>query len=180
MGKCQMSLCHNNKLVQGLCHRHRADYLEQLEKLQDRFNIKPPSDFETKFWAKVHKLNRTDCWEWQGHRRELGYGIFCFKYKRLHAHRVSYEIAKGPIPEGLEIDHLCKNPPCVNPSHLEAVTHLENMNRSDLRKNQKEWAITRTHCKKGHLFDENNTRINNGRRICKTCAKLWMRNNRLP
>lgn len=86
----------------------------------------PPVPFDD--W--VNRDTGTDCHEWTGYRDDLGYGHF----QKLRAHRVSWERRNGrPIPDGLEIDHLCSNPPCVNPDHLEPVTHGENMRRAASR-----------------------------------------------
>lgn len=74
----------------------------------------------------------TGCWNWIGDKDALGYGRLRERgsKRRLLAHRVSWESVNGRVPEGLELDHLCRNPPCVNPDHLEAVTHLVNMRRA--------------------------------------------------
>jgi hypothetical protein len=101
--------------------------------------VHPVTPIADRFWAKVDKNgpvpdDRPDlgpCWVWQNATTkrygtiQLG-GRECGK---ILAHRWSYEIANGPIPEGLELDHLCGNPPCVNPAHLEPVTHLVNVRR---------------------------------------------------
>jgi len=90
---------------------------------------------ENRFWPKVKKTKR--CWIWTGTRFPNGYGCFKINKKSVGAHRVAYELQKGPIPSGLTIDHLCCNKLCVNPNHLEAVTLGENRRRYYRRKLQK-------------------------------------------
>ena len=93
-----------------------------------------------RLWAKVDKSG--DCWIWTGCRIRHGYGrISGPGRKPLLAHRVAYELTYGPIPDGLELDHLCRNPSCVRPDHLEPVTHLENVRRGDKGKNIKAKAV---------------------------------------
>ena len=83
-----------------------------------------------RFWTFVSKLE-TGCWRWFGNTANNGYGRFCAKGDRRYlAHRWSYEHFKGPIPDGMEIDHTCGKRDCVNPDHLEAVTHYENLRRA--------------------------------------------------
>jgi hypothetical protein len=86
---------------------------------------------EQRFWRRVEK-QPSGCWEWQGALSEWGYGSLVIVGRKVPAHRFSYEIHTGPIPEGLVIDHLCRNPSCVNPEHLEAVTNEENIRRGKL------------------------------------------------
>lgn len=119
-----------------------------------------------------YKINTVSgCWEWQhGIRGSLGYGAFWFNGKQHNAHRFSYEIFKGKIPENLVIDHLCKNPKCVNPNHLEVVTTKENLLRGNTfqAKNAK-----KTHCPRGHEYNKENTYISKrGYRQCKKCNAL--------
>lgn len=133
-----------------------------------------PQGFLDTFWKYVQKSD--GCWLWNGNRTPDGYG-------RLHtprslqpslpklvgSHRVAYELAKGPIPAGLVLDHLCKNPPCCNPAHLEAVTSRENNLRG---------VAHITHCPNGHAYEPDN-RVKGewrGRGSCKTCLRI--RNNK--
>lgn len=115
-------------------------------------------------------VDESGCWNWQGPRMRKGYGRVTWEHRNYSTHRTMYEAAKGPIPEGLHIDHLCRNPPCCNPDHLEAVTSAENTRRgmsailNRLRKDQK------THCIHGHEYTPENSRFNKrGYRFCNTC-----------
>lgn len=78
-----------------------------------------------RFWDKVLKTN--SCWIWASHISGNGYGYFSLNNKELRAHRVAYELTKGPIPKGLHVMHTCDNPKCVNPDHLKIGTHQDNM-----------------------------------------------------
>jgi hypothetical protein len=94
-----------------------------------------------RFWAKVTIVGPKDCWLWTGNVDTV-YGRFWLDGRKVLAHRYSYELAKGLIPDGLHIDHLCRVQLCVNPAHLEAVTQLENNRRilltTDLREKRRE------------------------------------------
>lgn len=109
------------------------------------------------------------CWIWLGPDAGAGYGAIQINGKTFGAHRVVYEMEIGPIPEGLVIDHLCRNRICVNPSHLEPVTFGENV----LRGNSPTAINARkVECKRGHAFDEENTMIlSGGRRGCRICTR---------
>jgi hypothetical protein len=72
----------------------------------------------------------TDCWTWTGAKTSTGYGSFGYQGRTWSTHRLAYELLVGPIPDGLTIDHLCRNKPCCNPSHLEPVTIRENQRRA--------------------------------------------------
>jgi hypothetical protein len=113
----------------------------------------------------------TGCWEWQGYlAHDSGYPRITIGRISYRAHRISYEAFVAPIPDGLTIDHLCRNIVCVNPEHLEAVTVTENIRRSNAPN-----AVNarKTHCKYGHEFTPENIRINvvNGGRQCRKCEK---------
>ena len=118
--------------IQGCARKHKAKGLCNAHYLQQRAGkpFKPPvlrgSSIEAKFWQKVQKKEPESCWLWTG-AKSGGYGFFRNDdgtFKR--AHRYSFEIHKGIIPEGLVIDHICHNPACVNPAHLQSVTIKEN------------------------------------------------------
>lgn len=85
---------------------------------------------DARFWDNVKKL-RNGCWEWQGTLTSGGYGRFDIEGRTVSAHRYAYESRIGPIPPRLVIDHLCRNPPCVRPDHLEPVTTIQNTLRGD-------------------------------------------------
>jgi hypothetical protein len=117
-----------------------------------------------RFWAKVQKSD--SCWLWIGAKSKNGYGNFKARsYVNVPAHRWSYEMARGDIPEGLHLDHLCRTPLCVNPAHLEAVPQGINT----LRGNGFSGTNARkTHCVKGH--DLARAYVNrDGQRKCREC-----------
>lgn len=113
----------------------------------------------------------TDCWYWLGSKvqtRGLIYGTHWDGIRNRRAHIVMYESEVGPVPDGMELDHLCRNTLCVNPGHLEPVTHRLNILRGESpgAKNAK-----KTHCPKGHSYDAKDAI----RRYCKLCRTTWAR-----
>lgn len=118
------------------------------------------------FWAKV-QVSADGCWLWTGALNSRGYPCFGIRGRSQLAHRVAYWTLVAPIPAGMELDHLCRVPRCVNPAHLEPVTRAENVRR-ELAANLP------TNCPQGHPYDEANTMIkrrSNGQinRICRAC-----------
>lgn len=120
-----------------------------------------------RFWSFVSHGEAADCWEWHGGRDWDGYGIFSAEGKSHRAHRWSYESLRADIPTGLVIDHLCRNPSCVNPWHMEPVTNRVNIIRGTAppAANAK-----RTHCPHGHKL--------NADRNCRTCDVWFTRIHR--
>ena len=124
---------------------------------------------EERFWEKV--LKTETCWLWTSANigGKYKYGHFTVNYKQVYAHRLSYELLVGQIPPNMTIDHLCNNKLCVNPEHMEVVTLQENIRRRDPfnRKYTK-----KTHCKRGHEFNEENTYYYKNSRNCRKCLNI--------
>lgn len=128
-----------------------------------------------RFMSKVvWNGDEDECWEWQGAPNSGGYGFFSIGTAKTTAHRAGYELFEGPIPDGLVIDHLCRNRRCVNPGHLEAVSNGENVRRGEGPAVLRELLGSATHCKHGHEFTPENTYINpgTGKRKCRTCQRF--------
>ena|SRR3990167_6146490 len=130
--------------------------------------MRPITDPFTRFIEKI--LATPDgCWQWAASKSRGGYGQFKTQGKVKRAHRVAYEFFMGAIPEGLQIDHLCRNRGCVNPLHLEPVTAKVNIHRSEglAAKN-----IPKTHCPRGHCYSGRNLIMYENRRYCRECTRI--------
>lgn len=166
-GICLVEDCGKQRFRRGYCAMHHSR-LRRTGSLDD-----PRSDFETRFWRRVACVP-SGCWEINGTPAHW-YVQIRVDNKRVVAHRVAYELLVGPIPVGLTLDHLCRNPKCVNPEHLEPVTMKENVLRGvgptavNARK---------THCIQGHLLVGENLVRGAPGRACRTCAKEWKRKYR--
>lgn len=141
-----------------------------------RWDGHDPRD-ESRLWPKVEVGL---CWEWTGSLTSNGYGYIRWDRKFCRVHRVVWELLVGPLPEGLEPDHLCRNRKCCNPDHLEWVTHRENTLRGN---SPHAISARKTQCPHGHLYDEKNTYVTpDGRRRCRKClaakARREMRRKR--
>lgn len=126
---------------------------------------------EERFIEKIEVDAATGCWNWTASLfARTGYAQFRYSpQKNGRGHCWAYEHYVGPVPPGLQLDHLCRNKRCVNPGHLEAVTAQENVLRSD---NACGLNARKTHCKHGHEFTPENTHVNKaGSRMCRECMR---------
>lgn len=132
-----------------------------------------------RFWAKVNRTTENDCWTWTGGTRGDGerlYGKITVKGRALSAHRFSFELHNGPIPDapgahGSCVCHRCDNPLCVNPAHLFLGSHLVNM--QDKKAKGRHTGATKTHCRHGHERNAANTYVTKrGLKSCRVCHRL--------
>jgi hypothetical protein len=174
MRTCEVESCEIEAKHRGRCGKHYRLLLLQGERLVERAG----TPAEERFWGKVNKDGPTplygkvpgQCWQWTGGTICRGYGQFYVtRMSRTPSHRYAWEALRSPIPDGLTIDHLCRNKLCVNPDHMEVVTRGENTLRAvDIGAQNR----NKTRCIKGHEFSPENTRITPaGRRRCRTCDR---------
>lgn len=167
-------------LAKGCGRPHHAVQLCTMhyQRLKRRWNTHDPHDIETRFWDKC-LIQEGGCWEWQGYRNPGGYGQFYSERKKLMlTHRWAYQRFVGPLVEGLEIDHLCRNTICCNPEHLEQVTREVNAGRTTGFKVTHYAMGDRTHCKWGHEMTAENSykrpdRVNSY--ACRKCMVIYNR-----
>lgn len=132
--------------------------------------LKPKPTLEDRLYKNMPIEDSNKCWNWSGYKITSGYGGFFVgvkdKRKFYLAHRLSYEHFVGPIPEKFVIDHLCRNPSCINPTHLEAVTHAVNVQRGKM---SRYWPT----CNNGHAWDEETKfyRVD-GSVTCRICKRI--------
>lgn len=173
---CTMEGCNNPHRGKGYCQKHymRLYHTGSVDTPYKKINGTASERF-----TFFHTKNKNGCWEWRGKLDKRGYGRLVDDTGwRDMAHRWSYKHFVGEIPEGLVINHKCHNPKCVNPEHLEATTHYDNIVNKGVT-NAAYINAQKTHCNNGHELTEDNIyRIKtkyNGSRVCKICHRARTR-----
>ncbi|MET8694708.1 HNH endonuclease [Streptomyces bauhiniae] len=148
--------------------KHRGYCVACYSRLRKRGELEllPKPSLEERIFEKIRE-DEAGCWIWTGTRVGTGYGQIDIAGRKRPAHRVVYEFLVCEIPEGLDLDHLCRVRHCVNPWHLDPVTRQVNIIRGDKPKIN----ASKTHCPHGHTYDEANTIVYKGSRFCRTCKK---------
>lgn len=166
---CSVTDCPRDAKARGLCGMHHRRWLTH----GDATKVIHPRKFTSlaDAIAGKHSVRQNGCWEWTRGTRN-GYGVVSFQGSNVPAHRASWIAKNGAIPSGLVVCHRCDNPPCVNPDHLFLGTSTDN-NRDMLAKGRmKHNHAGKTHCKHGHEFTAENTRISpSGVRVCRSCER---------
>ncbi len=154
VGQCEREIGHG---ARGMCHMHYQRWKRHGDPEYQR-----PSLLNMRGPIPADRVDLGPCWIWEGRLNANGYGPYAAQY-------IKY---RGPVPDGLDLDHLCRVRACCNPWHLEPVTHRENIRRGVGHG-------TETECPSGHSYATANTRIaENGDRICRACHREWERNHR--
>lgn len=165
---CTVAECGRDVEGHGLCRSHYARW--KRTGVVPTTPVRPSTDAE-RFWLKVDKSD--GCWLWTGATASEGrYGAATLDKRVQPAHRVAWQLVNGPIPDGLDLDHLCRRTLCVRPDHLEPVDHRTNVLRGTSHQARN---AVKTHCKRGHPLSGDNLWERQGGRTCRTC---WRDANR--
>lgn len=167
--RCADRGCDRRSVAQGYCDAH---YRRARRRGEIAARERDP---ERRFWSRVNRSGA--CWNWLGAKDPNGYGRVSWNGRVLLAHRVAYELVAGPIPEGLPLDHLCRNPSCVYPRHLEPVATRENTARGN---HISATALRSNHCIRGHEYTAANTYTWRGQRQCRACMRQRQRAPYVP
>lgn len=170
---CAEDDCSGVVIARGWCRNHYYKWVRDGKPNTGRPLSRPIP--LVRLMAKVDQNGPDGCWIFAP-LNPNGYGHFWYQGRFHASHRVAYLLFRGPIPDGLVLDHLCRRPACVNPWHLEAVTQRENLLRADTFQARN---AAKTHCDHGHAFDTVNTCISfDGSRRCRMCARESTRRSR--
>lgn len=162
VARCAVEECTNPVVGWGYCAPHFANWRHTGDPIAE------PEPWLPRFMMKVGRRSDDDCWPWLGAINKIsGYGYFNQNGRTRLAHQVAYEVGNGSLPEGLEPDHTCRNRPCVNWHHLEAITHRENVLRSNGASAQ---YARREKCPNDHPYTPETTLWTDGGRRCAICA----------
>lgn len=174
--ECILKGCDKPRFGYGFCKQHYRHWKQDGHPLAGNFQLRIEGTADDRFWARVgepqivsdYRPDLGPCRLWTGSTNGVsGYGQWYHpEFGKSYAHIISYKLNGGFIPEGWQIDHLCRVRLCCEPSHLEAVTPQENLRRVPT------FGANKTHCKYGHEFTEENTRTNaRGYRRCRVCDR---------
>lgn len=161
MRECSVENCHRPSTTRGWCKNHY-----ERQRTRGTIDLLPPKDYLGTYRGREVPGRDSECWPWVGSMKKDGYGLH--NYRRdgrrtsQNAHRAVYEMLVGPIPDGMQLDHLCRNPSCVNPGHLDPVTNGENVRRG---------LTSRGVFACGHPVSDENTIQTKTTRRCRTCLR---------
>lgn len=180
-GPCKVDGCPVGRVARDLCRKHYTRFMKYgttSDAALSRFAEEVP--LADRVRSVGYTVTATGCHEWNGARNSDGYGYLNYKRKTVKIHRYIVSLRPGGIPEGLSVLHHCDNPPCFNDAHLFVGTTADNV-ADMIAKGRQYTPQRRTHCKRGHEMDEENTRLvgrSRVRRQCRACDRLLHRERR--